>query len=35
MIPHATFEEIDGARHFLQDTHGTEIAQRLLAHFNA
>ncbi|MCX6533772.1 MAG: alpha/beta fold hydrolase [Actinobacteria bacterium] len=35
MIPHATFEEIDGARHFLQDTHGTEIAQRLLSHFNA
>jgi haloalkane dehalogenase len=33
-IPHATWEEIEGAHHFLQDTHGVEIAQRLLAHMN-
>lgn len=32
LIPHSTFEEIVGARHFLQDTHGPEIATRLLAH---
>ena len=32
LIPHSTFEEIAGARHFLQDTHGPEIAARLLAH---
>lgn len=31
-IPHSTFEEIAGARHFLQDTHGPEIATRLLAY---
>lgn len=32
LIPHSTFEEIVGARHFLQDTHGSQIAARLLAH---
>ena len=32
LIPHSTFEEIKGARHFLQDTHAEEIATRLLAH---
>ena len=32
LIPHSTFEEIVGARHFLQDTHGPEIANRLLAY---
>jgi pimeloyl-ACP methyl ester carboxylesterase len=32
LIPHSTFEEIVGARHFLQDTHGPEIAKRLLAY---
>lgn len=32
LIPHSTFEEIAGARHFLQDTHGPEIASRLLAY---
>ena len=32
LIPHSTFEEIVGARHFLQDTHGPEIASRLLAY---
>jgi haloalkane dehalogenase len=32
LIPHSTFEEIVGARHFLQDTHGPEIADRLLAY---
>ena len=32
LIPHSTFEEIVGARHFLQDTHGPEIAARLLAY---
>jgi hypothetical protein len=30
LIPHSTFDEIVGARHFLQDTHGPEIAQLLL-----
>ena len=34
MIPHSTFEEIAGARHFLQDTHAQEIVSRLLAHMN-
>ena len=32
LIPHSTFEEIVGARHFLQDTHAEEIVTRLLAH---
>ncbi len=32
LIPNSTFEEIVGARHFLQDTHGPEIASRLLAY---
>lgn len=32
LIPHSTFDEIVGARHFLQDTHAEEIVMRLLKH---
>ena len=34
LIPHATFDEIVGARHFLQDTHGPEIATLLLQYMS-
>jgi haloalkane dehalogenase len=30
LIPHATFDPIDGAAHFLQDTHGAQIAATVL-----
>jgi haloalkane dehalogenase len=32
MIPHATWDAFDDAAHFLQDTHGEQIAQIVLAH---
>lgn len=32
LIAHSTFDEIAGARHFLQDTHGTQIARLLLSY---
>jgi haloalkane dehalogenase len=31
-IPHATWDAFDDAGHFLQDTHGTEIARVVLGH---
>jgi haloalkane dehalogenase len=34
LIPHSTFDEIAGARHFLQDTHAEEIVTRLSAHLS-
>jgi haloalkane dehalogenase len=35
LIPHSTWDEIDDAAHFLQDTHGTQIAQIVLGHAEA
>lgn len=32
MIPHATWDGLDDAAHFLQDTHGDRIAEIVLAH---
>ncbi len=32
MIPHSSWYEVDGG-HFLQDTHGNEIAEHVLTHF--
>lgn len=31
-IPHATWDALDDARHFLQDTHGARIAEIVLGH---
>lgn len=35
LIPTSTFDAIEGAQHFLQDTHGPEIVRLLLGHITS
>ena len=35
LIPHSTFDVMEGAAHFLQDSHGTEIVKAFLARTSA